>query len=48
LESAGDHAWRCWYPVGSDANREALERNLAAGVPVGVPAPGSRASAGDR
>jgi peptide/nickel transport system ATP-binding protein len=48
LESAGDHAWRCWYPVGSDANREALERNLAAGVPVGVPAPGSMASAGDR
>ena len=48
LEPAGDHAWRCWYPVGSDANREALERNLAAGVPVGVPAPGSMASAGDR
>jgi len=48
LESAGDHAWRCWYPVGSDANRDALARNLAAGVPVGVPAPGSMASAGDR
>ncbi|MBU3701703.1 MAG: ABC transporter ATP-binding protein [Acidimicrobiia bacterium] len=32
------HSWRCWFPVGTDANREALERNLAAGVPVGIPA----------
>ncbi|MSW31813.1 MAG: ATP-binding cassette domain-containing protein, partial [Actinobacteria bacterium] len=34
LEIENGHAWRCWYPVGSDANREALSRNLAAGVPV--------------
>jgi len=48
LETEGEHAWRCWYPVGSDANREALARNRAAGVPVGIPAPGSMMSAGDR
>jgi peptide/nickel transport system ATP-binding protein len=23
------HVFRCWYPVGTDAGREALERNLA-------------------
>ena len=27
------HFYRCWYPVGTDAGREALERNLAAHVP---------------
>jgi peptide/nickel transport system ATP-binding protein len=27
------HYYRCWYPVGTDAGREALERNLAANVP---------------
>ncbi|HEY2811824.1 MAG TPA: ABC transporter ATP-binding protein [Acidimicrobiales bacterium] len=27
------HYFRCWYPVGTDAGREALERNLAANVP---------------
>src|SRR5690606_35910243 len=27
------HVYRCWYPVGSEAGKEALERNLAAGVP---------------
>jgi oligopeptide/dipeptide ABC transporter ATP-binding protein len=27
------HLFRCWYPVGTDAGREALERNLAAHVP---------------
>ena len=48
LESEGGHFWRCWYPVGSEANREALQRNLDAGVPVGVPAPGSMMTAGDR
>jgi peptide/nickel transport system ATP-binding protein len=34
--SEGDrpgHTFACWYPVGSAANREALERNLAAGLP---------------
>ena len=46
LESANGHAWRCWYPVGSEGNREALARNTAAGVPVGVPAPGAMSSAG--
>jgi len=48
LEIENGHAWRCWYPVGSDANREALSRNLAAGVPVGIPAPGTMSSVGDR
>lgn len=46
LETEGGHAWRCWYPVGTDANREALERNIAAGVPVGVPAPGAMSTTG--
>ena len=27
------HFYRCWYPVGTDAGREALERNLADHVP---------------
>ncbi|HEY8527230.1 MAG TPA: ABC transporter ATP-binding protein [Acidimicrobiales bacterium] len=27
------HLYRCWYPVGTDEAREALERNLAAHVP---------------
>jgi len=27
------HYFRCWYPVGTEAGREALERNLAAHVP---------------
>ena len=27
------HLYRCWYPVGTDRGREALERNLAAHVP---------------
>jgi peptide/nickel transport system ATP-binding protein len=27
------HVYRCWYPVGTDRGREALERNLAAHVP---------------
>jgi peptide/nickel transport system ATP-binding protein len=27
------HWYRCWYPVGTEAGREALERNLAANVP---------------
>lgn len=46
LESDNGHAWRCWYPVGTEGNREALERNIAAGVPVGIPAPGAMSSAG--
>ncbi len=28
------HEFRCWYPVGTDAGREALERNLAQHVPA--------------
>jgi oligopeptide/dipeptide ABC transporter ATP-binding protein len=28
------HLYRCWFPVGTDLGREALERNLAAGVPA--------------
>lgn len=28
------HLYRCWYPVGSDASREALARNLAEHVPA--------------
>ena len=27
------HLFRCWYPVGTDAGKEALERNLAAELP---------------
>jgi oligopeptide/dipeptide ABC transporter ATP-binding protein len=27
------HTYRCWYPVGTDAGKAALERNLAAHVP---------------
>jgi peptide/nickel transport system ATP-binding protein len=27
------HVYRCWFPVGTDAGRQALERNLAAHVP---------------
>jgi peptide/nickel transport system ATP-binding protein len=32
------HLYRCWFPVGTDAGREALERNLAAGAPAAVAA----------
>ena len=32
-----DHLYRCWYPCGTDANAEALERNIAAGVAVAMP-----------
>ncbi len=28
------HLFRCWYPVGTEAGREALERNLAHHVPA--------------
>jgi peptide/nickel transport system ATP-binding protein len=28
------HVFRCWYPVGTEAGREALERNLAHHVPT--------------
>jgi oligopeptide/dipeptide ABC transporter ATP-binding protein len=28
------HLFRCWFPVGTDAGREALERNLAHHVPA--------------
>ena len=27
------HVYRCWYPVGTEAGKEALERNLAAELP---------------
>jgi peptide/nickel transport system ATP-binding protein len=27
------HVYRCWFPIGSDRGREALERNLAAHLP---------------
>ena len=27
------HLFRCWFPVGTDAGREALERNLAHHLP---------------
>ncbi len=30
---APDHTFACWYPVGSDENRDAYERNMAAGLP---------------
>lgn len=38
-DESGTHLWRCWFPCGTEANKEALERNLVAGVPVGTPAP---------
>jgi oligopeptide/dipeptide ABC transporter ATP-binding protein len=47
---AGDHSYRCWFPVGTDENREALERNISSGIAVGMPASSaavSTASAGD-
>lgn len=28
-----DHSFACWYPVGSEENAEAYERNMAAGLP---------------
>jgi peptide/nickel transport system ATP-binding protein len=34
------HVYRCWYPVGTDANREAWERNLAEGRPQTLAAAG--------
>lgn len=30
---APGHTFACWYPVGSPENRDAFERNLAAGLP---------------
>jgi peptide/nickel transport system ATP-binding protein len=32
------HYFKCWYPVGTEAGKEALERNLAAGLPQAVAA----------
>jgi oligopeptide/dipeptide ABC transporter ATP-binding protein len=32
------HVYRCWFPVGTEAAREALERNLAVGLPAAVAA----------
>ena len=39
LTAADDagHLYRCWFPVGSPENLEALERNLASGVAVDQP-----------
>jgi peptide/nickel transport system ATP-binding protein len=32
------HAFRCWFPVGTEAGSEALERNLQAGeTATGLP-----------
>jgi peptide/nickel transport system ATP-binding protein len=28
-----NHYFKCWFPVGTPAGREALERNLAAHLP---------------
>ena len=30
------HLYRCWFPVDSDEGRDALARNIAAGVPSAV------------
>ncbi len=35
------HFYRCFFPIGTPENADALERNQAAGTPVGVPAPRS-------
>ena len=41
------HLYRCWFPVGTDAGREALERNLAHHVPAAEAAvTGDSAAAG--
>ena len=32
------HLFRCWFPVGTDAGREALAKNLAHNVPAAQPA----------
>ena len=43
-ESAG-HAFRCFYPVGTEAGKRALADNLAAGVTAaGLPVGGAAAS----
>jgi peptide/nickel transport system ATP-binding protein len=33
VEASPGHTYACWYPVGTEENRLALERNLAAGLP---------------
>ncbi len=47
LVPAGDpsHRFRCWFPVGTPEGAEALARNEAAGVPVGLPATAPPAAA---
>jgi peptide/nickel transport system ATP-binding protein len=42
------HLYRCWYPVGTDAGREALERNLAHHVPAAEAAVTGDAVAAER
>ena len=45
-DSAG-HTFACWFPVGTDANRQALERNVALGLPQALVAvAGAGAGAG--
>ncbi len=38
--STADHSFACWYPVGTQANRDAYESNLAEGNPVTLAAAG--------
>jgi peptide/nickel transport system ATP-binding protein len=38
---AQGHFYRCFFPIGTPESDEALARNLAAGTPVGIPAPHS-------
>jgi oligopeptide/dipeptide ABC transporter ATP-binding protein len=39
------HRYRCWFPVGTPEGADALARNEAAGVAVGLPGPGPGATA---
>jgi peptide/nickel transport system ATP-binding protein len=43
------HRFRCWFPVGTPEGADALARNLADGVSVGLPgAPDARATSNDQ
>jgi peptide/nickel transport system ATP-binding protein len=39
------HYFKCWFPVGTDAGKQALEKNLAAGLPQAIAAVAGDANA---
>jgi oligopeptide/dipeptide ABC transporter ATP-binding protein len=45
-DPGGDHAWACWFPVGTPQGAEALERNLSAGRPQALAAVASGSGRG--